>query len=80
MPRVVVNKKGPNLEEAGMTCPVNCFRKSLQGEFVIDPNECIDCGVCQVIVDNGDILTDAEANEKDIEFNRANAKEWDPVQ
>lgn len=80
MPRVIVNVKSPDLEEAGFSCPANAFRKSENGEFVINPNECVDCGVCQSLVADGVILEDSEANEKDVKFNEEKSQEWNPIQ
>lgn len=80
MPKVIIDRKNAGIEEAAFSCPVNCFRKSEDGEFVINPEECIDCGVCQTIVEEGVILEDSEANEADIEFNKIHAAEWNQVQ
>ncbi|MDR3078513.1 MAG: hypothetical protein LBU15_00540 [Rickettsiales bacterium] len=79
MPRVVIKNSDSSLEEASVSCPANCFRK--EGErFVIDPDECIDCGVCQSIVDEGVILEDSEATESAATFNREKSKQWQPAQ
>ncbi|MDR2777834.1 MAG: hypothetical protein LBB24_03635 [Rickettsiales bacterium] len=79
MPRVVVKNSDASLEEASASCPANCFRKDGK-MFVIDPDECIDCGVCQSIVDDGVILEDSEAEENAINFNREKSKKWQPAQ
>ncbi|MBR2141133.1 MAG: hypothetical protein IJ853_02150 [Rickettsiales bacterium] len=79
MPRVVVKTKDSKLEEAAMSCPCNCFRKN-SGEFVIDASQCIDCGVCQTIVDEGVILEDSEADSSNIEYNNSHAGEWESAQ
>ncbi|MDR1425893.1 MAG: hypothetical protein LBI70_02780 [Rickettsiales bacterium] len=79
MPRVVIKNKDADLEEASASCPVNCFRKD-NDMFVIDPNECIDCGVCQSIVSGGVILEDSESDEDAINFNREQSKKWQPAQ
>lgn len=47
---------------------------------MIDPDECIDCGVCQSIVDEGVILEDSEATESAATFNREKSKQWQPAQ
>ena len=79
MSRVVIKKNDANLEEASSGCPVNAFRRN-GGEFVIDSNECIDCGICESMVDEGSIVEDGEASEADIAFNNEKAVEWDPAQ
>lgn len=78
MPRVIVDRKDTNLEEAGLSCPCNCFRKS-NDEYVIDPTSCIDCGVCQTVA-NEAIVEDSEASEEDIKFNADNAETWEQIQ
>ena len=79
MPRVIVDRKNSKLEEAAFTCPVNAFRKSSDGQFVIDPNICLDCGMCQNMVEEA-IKEDSEANQEDIEFNANNAEKWESIQ
>ena len=76
MSRVVIKKNDANLEEASSGCPVNAFRRK-GDEFVIDANECIDCGVCESMVDEGSIVEDGDASESDVEFNNEKAAEWD---
>jgi ferredoxin len=80
MTRVVVGREGKDIESAAFACPVNAFRKSDNGEMVIDPDICIDCGICQTEAPDGVILEDNEATAEDIEFNAENAKKWRPVQ
>lgn len=76
MPRIVIKRKDSNLVEASVSCPVMAFKKSEDGEYVIDPNVCIDCGVCQTIVEEGVILEDTDANTEDINYNEEKAQEW----
>lgn len=78
MPRIVEKKDDVKIQEAAESCPVNCFRKN-NNEYVIDPDLCIDCGVCQTIVDEGVILDDVSASQESIEFNREKSKEWEPA-
>ena len=78
MPRVIVDRSNASLEEAGLSCPCNCFRKN-NGEYIIDPTSCIDCGVCQTIASDS-IVEDSEASEVDIEFNTKNAETWEQIQ
>ena len=80
MTRVVVSKETEGLMDAAFSCPVNAFRKSEDGKMVIDPVECIDCGVCQSEAPEGAIVEDSEASEADIKFNAENAKTWTPAQ
>jgi ferredoxin len=57
-------------------CPVDCF---FEGEnmLVIDPDTCIDCGVCESECPAGAILADtADGAEKWIEINRKYANLW----
>ena len=74
MPRVVVERKDSNLEEAAESCPVGAFKKCANGDYVINPNVCVDCGVCQSVVGVGVILEDSEATEDDIQYNEVNAQ------
>jgi NAD-dependent dihydropyrimidine dehydrogenase PreA subunit len=79
MPRVVKITGDSRLGEAAASCPVNCFRKE-GNSFVVDPDLCIDCGVCQTIVEEGVIFEDSEADEKDVNFNKEKSKIWQPAQ
>jgi NAD-dependent dihydropyrimidine dehydrogenase PreA subunit len=74
MSRVVVKRTDSSLEEASLSCPVGAFKKSGE-EFVIDPNLCIDCGVCQSVVEEGVILEDGEADAEDVSYNENKTKE-----
>lgn len=76
MPRVVVTKNYNEVGEAPSACPVQAFRKGPNGELVIDPSVCIDCGVCQTVSQEGAILADDEAPEDAIKFNEEHASEW----
>lgn len=75
MARVVIKRDDSNLSEAAASCPVSAFKNS-NGEYVIDPSVCIDCGVCQSIVSEGVILEDSEANEEDKDYNEKKSQEW----
>ncbi|MFC1659050.1 ferredoxin family protein [Pseudomonadota bacterium] len=74
MTRVVVSKNGAKLEDAAQTCPVQCFHKCPDGIMVIDPDECIDCGVCEAEAPEGAIVEDSEASEEDKKFNAEKSK------
>ena len=78
MPRVIEKRDDDKIQEAAESCPVNCFKKN-DGLYVIDPDTCIDCGVCQTIVDEGVILDDIDASQESIDFNREKSKEWEPA-
>jgi len=57
-------------------CPVDCF---FEGEnmLVINPDECIDCGVCEPECPVEAIIPDSEtAAEKWVEINRKYAASW----
>jgi ferredoxin len=75
MSKVVVQIDNASLAEAATSCPVDCFRQQLQS-CVINPDECVDCGLCQTIVKDGIILDDIQASEKDVNFNREKSLEW----
>ena len=47
-------------------CPVDCFYEG-ENMLVINPNECIDCGVCEPECPVNAIVSDYEYNEKDKE-------------
>lgn len=76
MARVVVTKKYSEVEEASAVCPVSAFKTGPNKELVIDPNACIDCGVCQSSAPDGAILADSDASEADVKFNADNATKW----
>ncbi len=59
-------------------CPVACFRAG-ENMLVIDPDECIDCGVCVDECPVHAIYSEDEVPEKwkeYIELNAKYAKEW----
>ena len=57
-------------------CPVDCFYEG-KVMLVIDPDECIDCGVCEPECPAEAILPDTEPGlEKWIELNAKYAKIW----
>ncbi|MDR3290288.1 MAG: hypothetical protein LBT02_03340 [Rickettsiales bacterium] len=77
MTRVVVTKNyTDDLNDADKSCPAVAFKKGPNGEVVIDPNACIDCGVCQSIAKEGAILDESEAKDEDKKFNADNASKW----
>jgi ferredoxin len=57
-------------------CPVDCFYEG-ENFLVINPDECIDCGVCQPECPAEAIYPDSEAPAADwAETNRKYASEW----
>lgn len=56
-------------------CPVDAFREG-QAMLVIDPETCIDCGVCEAECPAGAILPEALAEGRWIELNAKYAKVW----
>ena len=57
-------------------CPVDCFYEG-ENMLVINPDECIDCGVCEPECPAEAILSDTEG-DKDfwVEFNSKWANQW----
>ena len=59
-----------------MVCPVDCFYEG-ENMLVINPDECIDCGVCVPECPIDAIQPDTEASaEKWVEINRKYAATW----
>lgn len=57
-------------------CPVDCFYEGVN-MLVINPDECIDCGVCEPECPAGAILADThEDAEPWIKFNALYAEKW----
>ncbi len=57
-------------------CPVDCFYEG-ENMLVINPNECIDCGVCEPECPAEAILPDTESGlEKWLEVNSKFSAEW----
>ena len=57
-------------------CPVDCFYEG-ENMLVINPDECIDCGVCEPECPAEAILPDTEPEgEKWAELNRTFASQW----
>jgi ferredoxin len=57
-------------------CPVACFHEG-ENMVVIDPETCIDCGVCVPECPAEAIMPDhGEGAEKWVEFNRKYAAQW----
>jgi ferredoxin len=57
-------------------CPVDCFYEG-ENTLVINPEECIDCGVCEPECPAEAIIPDTlEGSEKWVEFNRHYSAQW----
>lgn len=57
-------------------CPVDCFYEG-ENFLVINPDECIDCGVCEPECPAEAILPDSEAKASEwAEFNKKYSAEW----
>ena len=57
-------------------CPVDCFYEG-ENMLVINPDECIDCGVCEPECPEGAILSDVEEEgQRWVEFNDKWSREW----
>jgi len=57
-------------------CPVDCFYEG-ENMLVIQPDECIDCGVCEPECPPEAILPDTEPEaERWLEMNRKYSEEW----
>jgi ferredoxin len=57
-------------------CPVDCFYEG-ENMLVINPDECIDCGVCEPECPAEAILPDTEeGTDKWVEFNAKYAEQW----
>lgn len=59
-------------------CPVDCFKVG-ENMLVIDPDECIDCGVCEPECPAGAISPESEQNITWQEINRKYAKLWPTI-
>ena len=62
-------------------CPVNCF-KGGENFIVIDPDECIDCGVCIPECPVEAIYADTDLPEEQrrfLDINRQLAAQWAPI-
>lgn len=62
-------------------CPVDCFREG-PNMLVIDPDECIDCALCEPECPVNAIVSEDDLQEKDAEFLTLNtrlAKIWPTI-
>ena len=56
-------------------CPVDCFYEG-ENMLVINPDECIDCGVCEAECPAEAILPESDNLLKWVELNREYAAKW----
>ena len=56
-------------------CPVDCFYEG-ENMLVINPDECIDCGVCEPECPAGAIQAENDDNLKWLELAREYAPQW----
>ena len=56
-------------------CPVDCFYEG-ENMLVIDPEQCIDCGVCEPECPAEAIKPEADVDSKWITINSEHAKIW----
>lgn len=56
-------------------CPVDCFYEG-ENMLVINPDECIDCGVCEPECPAEAIEAESEDNVKWLEVNREYSEQW----
>lgn len=56
-------------------CPVDCFYEG-ENMLVINPDECIDCGVCEPECPAEAIKPEDEVDGKWLEINRDYAEKW----
>jgi ferredoxin len=59
-------------------CPVDCFYEG-ENMLVINPDECIDCGVCEPECPIGAIEPESEDNVQWLEVNREFSQIWPSV-
>jgi ferredoxin len=59
-------------------CPVDCFHEG-ENMLVIDPEVCIDCGVCVEECPAGAIFPETEELTEWVEFNHKYSKEWEVI-
>ncbi len=56
-------------------CPVDCFYEG-ENMLVINPDECIDCGVCEPECPAEAIDPESDQNTKWLEVNREYSEKW----
>lgn len=56
-------------------CPVDCFYEG-ENMLVINPDECIDCGVCEPECPAEAIVPESDEHLKMLEINREYSQKW----
>ena len=56
-------------------CPVDCFYEG-ENMLVINPDECIDCGVCEPECPAEAIVPDGDSDEKWVNLNEEYSSKW----
>ncbi|MDA0782332.1 MAG: ferredoxin family protein [Rickettsiales bacterium] len=59
-------------------CPVDCFYEG-ENMLVINPDECIDCGVCEPECPIEAIQPESEENIQWLELNREYSQQWPSI-
>ena len=59
-------------------CPVDCFYEGAN-MVVVNPDECIDCGVCRAECPVDAIVSEDEASDAIVEINEKYSQEWPNV-
>jgi ferredoxin len=73
---ITANCSKCELMDCLVLCPVDCFHAG-ETMLVIDPEECVDCGVCEIECPTEAILPDDTPGIGPwIELNRHYAKRW----
>ena len=68
----VVNDSCIKCKSCADVCPVDAFHEC-ETQLVVNPDVCIDCGVCIAECPQGAICNDADAAEEWIKFNAEQA-------
>ena len=75
MPSVVDASKCELCKSCVEVCPVEAFHLG-PDSVVVNPDTCIDCGVCIPECPHGAISNDADADAKWVKFNADKCKDW----
>jgi ferredoxin len=62
-------------------CPVDCFREG-ENFLVIDPDECVDCGLCEIECPVEAIVSESELTPANLHCAQLNAdlsRVWPPI-
>ncbi len=73
---VIDNCHGCRFTDCVAVCPVECFYE-LEKQLVIDPDECIDCGMCVPECPVEAIYDEYEVPEEHLSAIQFNAEQWE---